>query len=87
MLKVHHLSESRSQRILWLLEELGLDYEVVRYERDPKTGFAPPGLRDAAHRAAALREAAGGRRGAHQAAHRLRAEEPPHVPGGLAPGP
>ncbi|WP_223743782.1 glutathione S-transferase N-terminal domain-containing protein [Corallococcus sp. AS-1-12] len=45
MLKVHHLSESRSQRILWLLEELGLDYEVVRYERDPKTGFAPPELK------------------------------------------
>ncbi|NRD55742.1 glutathione S-transferase family protein [Corallococcus exiguus] len=45
MLKVHHLSESRSQRILWLLEELGLDYEVVRYERDPKTGVAPPELK------------------------------------------
>ncbi|WP_404364787.1 glutathione S-transferase family protein [Corallococcus coralloides] len=45
MLKVHHLSESRSQRILWLLEELGLDYEVIRYERDPKTGFAPPELK------------------------------------------
>ncbi|MCK5934015.1 MAG: glutathione S-transferase [Fulvimarina manganoxydans] len=33
MLKVHHLNNSRSQRVLWLLEELGLDYEVVRYER------------------------------------------------------
>jgi glutathione S-transferase len=45
MLKVHHLTESRSRRILWLLEELGLDYEVLRYERDPRTGFAPPELK------------------------------------------
>jgi glutathione S-transferase len=45
MLKVHHLTQSRSRRILWLLEELGLDYEVVRYERDPRTGFAPPELK------------------------------------------
>ncbi|NOJ98292.1 hypothetical protein D7W82_21240 [Corallococcus sp. CA049B] len=44
-MKVHHRSESRSQRSLWLLEELGLDYEVVRYERDPKTDFAPPELK------------------------------------------
>lgn len=45
MIKVHHLENSRSQRILWLLEELGLDYEVVRYERDKKTMLAPPELR------------------------------------------
>jgi len=44
MIKVHHLENSRSQRILWLLEELGLDYEVVRYERDAKTMLAPPSL-------------------------------------------
>ncbi|SPU55791.1 Uncharacterised protein [Brevundimonas vesicularis] len=35
MIKVHHLNDSRSQRVLWLLEELGLNYEVVRYERNP----------------------------------------------------
>ena len=45
MLKVHHLYNSRSQRILWLLEELGLPYEVRRYERDPKTLLAPPELK------------------------------------------
>lgn len=45
MLKLHHLVSSRSQRILWLLEELGLDYELVIYPRDPKTGFAPPELK------------------------------------------
>jgi glutathione S-transferase len=44
MIKVHHLENSRSQRILWLLEELGLPYEVVRYERDRKTMLAPPEL-------------------------------------------
>lgn len=44
MIKVHHLENSRSQRVLWLLEELGFDYEVVRYERDPKTMLAPPAL-------------------------------------------
>ena len=37
MIIVHHLENSRSQRILWLLEELGLPYEVRRYDRDPKT--------------------------------------------------
>ena len=46
MIRVHHLENSRSQRILWLLEELGLDYEVVRYERDAKTNLAPPALRE-----------------------------------------
>ena len=45
MIIVHHLENSRSQRILWLLEELGLDYEVRRYRRDRKTMLAPPELR------------------------------------------
>ena len=42
---VHHLNNSRSQRVLWLLEELGLDYEIKRYERDRETMLAPPSLR------------------------------------------
>jgi glutathione S-transferase len=42
---VHHLENSRSQRVLWLLEELGLKYEVKRYARDPGTMRAPPELR------------------------------------------
>ena len=45
MLTVHHLNNSRSQRVLWLLEELGVPYEVKRYERDPQTMLAPPELR------------------------------------------
>lgn len=45
MITVHHLNNSRSQRVLWLLEELGLDYTVVRYQRDPKTMLAPPELK------------------------------------------
>lgn len=45
MITVHHLANSRSQRILWLLEELGLEYEVKRYERDPETMLAPPELK------------------------------------------
>jgi len=45
MIIVHHLNNSRSQRILWLLEELGLGYEIKRYQRDPKTMLAPPSLR------------------------------------------
>ena len=45
MITVHHLADSRSQRVLWLLEELGLPYEVRRYERDPKTMLAPPELK------------------------------------------
>src|ERR1700710_1607979 len=45
MLIVHHLNNSRSQRVLWLLEELSLEYEVKRYERDPKTMLAPTALR------------------------------------------
>jgi glutathione S-transferase len=46
MIIVHHLNNSRSQRILWLLEELGVEYEVKRYERDLKTMLAPPALRE-----------------------------------------
>jgi glutathione S-transferase len=45
MITVHHLNNSRSQRVLWLLEELGLDYEIRRYQRDAKTMLAPPELR------------------------------------------
>jgi glutathione S-transferase len=45
MIIVHHLEESRSQRVLWLLEELGLDYEVRRYLRNPQTRLAPPELK------------------------------------------
>lgn len=44
MIRLHHLEHSRSQRILWLLEELGVDYEVVPYERDPDTRLAPAAL-------------------------------------------
>lgn len=46
MITVHHLEDSRSQRILWLLEELELDYEIVRYERDKTTSLAPKALYD-----------------------------------------
>jgi len=45
MITVHHLENSRSQRVLWLLEELGVDYEVTRYERDPGSSLAPPELK------------------------------------------
>ena len=45
MIVVHHLNNSRSQRVLWLLEELGLEYEIRHYQRDPKTMLAPPALR------------------------------------------
>jgi glutathione S-transferase len=45
MIVVHHLENSRSQRVLWLLEELGLSYDIVQYRRDPKTMLAPPSLR------------------------------------------
>jgi glutathione S-transferase len=45
MLKVHHLNNSRSQRILWLLEELGTPYEIVHYKRDATTRLAPPELK------------------------------------------
>ena len=46
MIVVHHLNNSRSQRVLWLLEELGLDYEIRRYQRDPQTLQAPASLRE-----------------------------------------
>lgn len=45
MLKVHHLNNSRSQRILWLLEELALPYEIVAYQRDTTTNLAPESLK------------------------------------------
>jgi glutathione S-transferase len=45
LIKVHHLNNSRSQRVLWLLEEIGLDYEAIRYQRDAKTMLAPASLR------------------------------------------
>jgi glutathione S-transferase len=44
MIIVHHLENSRSQRVLWLLEELGLDFEIRRYARNPRTMLAPPEL-------------------------------------------
>ncbi len=44
MITVHHLNNSRSQRILWLLEELGLDYDIKYYQRDPETMLAPASL-------------------------------------------
>jgi len=46
MIKVHHLENSRSQRVLWLLEELGVDYEIITYRRDPRTMLAPDSLRE-----------------------------------------
>lgn len=45
MITVHHLNNSRSQRILWMLEELGLEYDIKYYDRDPKTMLAPASLR------------------------------------------
>jgi len=45
VITIHHLNNSRSQRVLWLLEELGVSYEVKRYERDRQTMLAPPELR------------------------------------------
>ncbi|MFZ6749223.1 glutathione S-transferase family protein [Undibacterium sp. Ren11W] len=46
MIEVHHLRESRSRRITWMLEELGLEYEVINYDRDPNTRLAPPELKN-----------------------------------------
>lgn len=46
MITVHHLNNSRSQRVLWLLEELGLEYEIRFYQRDPKTMLAPRELKE-----------------------------------------
>lgn len=45
MITVHHLNNSRSQRVLWVLEELGCQYQVVKYQRDPQTLLAPPELK------------------------------------------
>jgi glutathione S-transferase len=45
MIVVHHLNNSRSQRVLWMLEELGVPYDIKRYQRDAKTMLAPPDLR------------------------------------------
>lgn len=45
MITVHHLNDSRSQRVLWLLEELGVPYEIKHYQRDPATMLAPESLR------------------------------------------
>jgi glutathione S-transferase len=45
MVIVHHLNNSRSQRLLWLLEELGVLYDIKHYQRDPRTMLAPPELR------------------------------------------
>jgi glutathione S-transferase len=44
MITVHHLNNSRSQRVLWLLEELGVEYEIKKYQRDAVTMLAPPEL-------------------------------------------
>jgi glutathione S-transferase len=44
VIEVHHLNNSRSQRVLWLLEELGLDYKIVKHTRDATTNLAPPSL-------------------------------------------
>lgn len=45
MITLHHLNNSRSQRILWMLEEIGIDYQIKRYLRDPQTMLAPAELR------------------------------------------
>ncbi len=45
MIKLHHLNQSRSKRIIWLLEELNVDYEIVPYTRDKVTFLAPPELK------------------------------------------
>jgi glutathione S-transferase len=44
MITVHHLNDSRSQRVLWLLEELGTPYDIKKYQRDAQTRLAPPEL-------------------------------------------
>ena len=45
MIEIHHLNESRSRRITWMLEELGQNYTIIGYQRDPKTRLAPPDLK------------------------------------------
>ena len=44
MIELHHLNESRSRRVTWLLEELGVEYTVINYQRDASTRLAPPEL-------------------------------------------
>ncbi|WP_062567737.1 glutathione S-transferase family protein [Pseudoalteromonas arabiensis] len=46
MIKLHHLNKSRSKRIIWLLEELGIDYDLVAYQRNPETFLAPDELKE-----------------------------------------
>jgi glutathione S-transferase len=46
MFQLHHLNNSRSQRIVWMLEAVGADYEIKVYKRDPKTNLAPPELKE-----------------------------------------
>jgi glutathione S-transferase len=46
MLKIHHLNMSRSERIVWLVEELGLPYELIHHQRDPQTFRSPPSLKE-----------------------------------------
>jgi glutathione S-transferase len=46
MIEVHHLNNSRSQRVLWCLEELGVDYEIVKHQRDSQTNLAPESLKE-----------------------------------------
>jgi len=46
MIKLHHLNASRSKRIIWLLEELGVEYEIIAYKRDALTNLAPPELKE-----------------------------------------
>ena len=48
---IYHLEGRRSERIVWLMEELGLPYDVVSYQRDAKTRLAPPELKAARHNA------------------------------------
>ena len=45
MLTIHHLGKSQSERIIWLCEELGVPYELKRYQRDPVTILSPPELK------------------------------------------
>jgi len=46
MIKLHHLNKSRSKRIIWLLEELAVDYQIIAYQRDSETFLAPPELKN-----------------------------------------
>ena len=46
MIKIHHLNNSRSHRVLWLLEELGVKYQLIKYQRDKITNLAPKELKE-----------------------------------------